>query len=453
MVSADNLNLDLLIEICSSLSPTDLTSACLVSKSFHAGAVRQLYYAIHFRVYNLKKWPDITSPFSTILARPELARYVQSCEITAIPPFKHRLHYKFLETCVESLSICHNIHTLIFMTQHPVLMEIVRIRKHLHKLQFQFENISSLDADTFSQITGLQTLILHRAPVSICQRLPSWIDNVSTTLRTLVINNTRYLNEDLLIDIAKRVSSQLRAFHINNCSLIPFGYILRAAVHLPLLESLGFSIGMYISNLKHDFPKQNLPNLHHIVLNMQPDLSSFKPNLSLLLELFFDSISDSPIFSITCKFSNYIIFPNRAVSKVVLHFGSTLRKFNLVQAEISGKDLASLTQTCKNLTQLSITTLQVVDITSFITPLALSSSLHTLIIFSERDSGILPGLTSSTASWSASHIRYLFRCIPSVQKVITNNRCWTREHSPSSSNISHQQDDLFIKVTPIKHVS
>lgn len=112
----------------------------------------------------------------------------QIIEITAIPSFKHRLHYDFLETCVESLSICHNIHTLILMTQHPVLMQIVRRRKHLHKLQLQLENISTLDAATFSQITGLHTLILHRAPLSICQRLTKWIVNVSDTLRTLIIN-------------------------------------------------------------------------------------------------------------------------------------------------------------------------------------------------------------------------------------------------------------------------
>lgn len=63
MVSADNLHLDVLIDIFSFLSPSDLASTSLVSKSFSAGAIKQLYCAIHFRASNLKRWPAVSKGY------------------------------------------------------------------------------------------------------------------------------------------------------------------------------------------------------------------------------------------------------------------------------------------------------------------------------------------------------------------------------------------------------
>lgn len=58
MVSADNLNLDVLELVFAHLvSGNDLTSVALVSRSFFAGVIPKLYERITFRLREAKKYP------------------------------------------------------------------------------------------------------------------------------------------------------------------------------------------------------------------------------------------------------------------------------------------------------------------------------------------------------------------------------------------------------------
>jgi len=54
MVSADNLNLDVLEVICSFLSGNDLPSVALVSSSFLAAVIPRLYNTISYRLRQCK---------------------------------------------------------------------------------------------------------------------------------------------------------------------------------------------------------------------------------------------------------------------------------------------------------------------------------------------------------------------------------------------------------------
>lgn len=98
MVSADNLNLDVLELVFAHLaSGNDLTSVALVSRSFFAGVIPKLYERITFRLREAKRYPlvrlcvchtlvlnidrlnlQLTAPFAAILAREELAVHVKS---------------------------------------------------------------------------------------------------------------------------------------------------------------------------------------------------------------------------------------------------------------------------------------------------------------------------------------------------------------------------------------
>lgn len=438
MVSADSLHVDILVDIFSLLSPSDLASASLVSKSFNGPAIRQLYHDIHFRAFDLRRWPTVSeSVFYLIIYLTSrvgnvslfnyfnpsgagslcsvvwYARHVYngSCiflwsmsEITAIPPFRHRLHSEFLRTCTESLSICPNIHTFTFMIQHPALLRILRERKQLYKLQLQFETINPSDAEGLAQITGLHTLALHRAPLNVCLQLSRWASNVSQTLRILIIHVSyiwisifpthaffllywfseypvpywRFINrygQACITTIAQFSYKQLlvNSIRIRSTCGNTFATVRKPWVFYRDVRKSGFFFyklcwpWLYlpteqISNLNLDFPKLNLPNLHHLILNIHPDFSNYKPNLSFLLELFFDSISDSSIFSITCKFSNPITFPDQAMLRIIRHFRITLSKLNLVRADMSREVLADLTGSCKNLYQLAITPLRTGDV-------------------------------------------------------------------------------------------
>lgn len=97
MVSADNLNLDVLELIFAHLSGSDLPSVACVSQSFLAGVIPRLYYTLsyqkkhakgysmvspyevfrEYRSYNFGQG-GIMSPFAAVLARPYLAIHVRN---------------------------------------------------------------------------------------------------------------------------------------------------------------------------------------------------------------------------------------------------------------------------------------------------------------------------------------------------------------------------------------
>jgi len=60
MVTADNLNFDVLTLVLSFLGNYDLVSACLVSQSFRASATPLLYRKVSFRLDQMKKWPKVS---------------------------------------------------------------------------------------------------------------------------------------------------------------------------------------------------------------------------------------------------------------------------------------------------------------------------------------------------------------------------------------------------------
>lgn len=61
MVSADNLNLDVLELICSFLTGKDLPSVALVSQSFHAAVIARLYKTISYRLKQSKGYDTVNS--------------------------------------------------------------------------------------------------------------------------------------------------------------------------------------------------------------------------------------------------------------------------------------------------------------------------------------------------------------------------------------------------------
>jgi hypothetical protein len=60
MVSADNLNLDVLELIFAFLSGNDLASATIVSRSFLVAVLPRLYRVLNFRMSHSKKYPTVS---------------------------------------------------------------------------------------------------------------------------------------------------------------------------------------------------------------------------------------------------------------------------------------------------------------------------------------------------------------------------------------------------------
>jgi hypothetical protein len=94
MVTADNLNLDVLETIFCYLSGNDLSSVALVSRSFFSGVIPTLYATLKFRRRQAKRYRDVSrvafmlssgvhtirkiiTPFAVVIARPELSPHVK----------------------------------------------------------------------------------------------------------------------------------------------------------------------------------------------------------------------------------------------------------------------------------------------------------------------------------------------------------------------------------------
>jgi len=96
MITADNLNLDVLEQIFVFLSKHDLPSIALVNHSFSAAVVSRLYKTISFRLRHAKGYSNVSflltyflarsnmhtkgetiSPFAVILSHPRLGVYVR----------------------------------------------------------------------------------------------------------------------------------------------------------------------------------------------------------------------------------------------------------------------------------------------------------------------------------------------------------------------------------------
>ncbi|KAF9078499.1 hypothetical protein BDP27DRAFT_1412473 [Rhodocollybia butyracea] len=85
MVTADNLNLDVLELIFLYLYGNDLSSVALVKKSFFAAVIPRLYRKIIFRLSHAKRYPQVMSPFQAILAHPALSTHVRCVGIIFSP--------------------------------------------------------------------------------------------------------------------------------------------------------------------------------------------------------------------------------------------------------------------------------------------------------------------------------------------------------------------------------
>jgi hypothetical protein len=68
MVSADNLNLDVLELIFCFLSGNDLPSVALVSRSFLAGVIPRLYDSISYRIRQMKGYDSVRPHFVHLLS-------------------------------------------------------------------------------------------------------------------------------------------------------------------------------------------------------------------------------------------------------------------------------------------------------------------------------------------------------------------------------------------------
>jgi len=229
MVTADNLNLDVLEQIFNFLSEDDLPSSALVNQSFFAAATPRLYNAISYGLrhsigydnvhQSLTSYSNLTnllsrqtgilriiSPFATLIARPHLAVHVRHIgapklfehdfekdltlfsEIRVVPRIKSSPHPVFMRECREALVLCHNLRMFNCAACNvlPILLPSLQETTRLRDLRV-YSNLTTLQAKMLTSIKNLTNVSIEFASSNVVVNLPSWMQILSNTLHSLTL--------------------------------------------------------------------------------------------------------------------------------------------------------------------------------------------------------------------------------------------------------------------------
>ncbi|KIJ49240.1 hypothetical protein M422DRAFT_28190 [Sphaerobolus stellatus SS14] len=415
MVSADNLNYDVLSLIFSYLGNNDLVSACLVSQSFKAGAVPRLYRKVYFRLDQMKRWPKVQSPFTSICENPNLARHVHHCEIKALPKTKGVPDTRFMTSCIKAFRMFCNLVSFTCLVNVGPFLPALSTKERLAELKLHAAlNLEQTKA--LSKINNLHGLSLFEPSLGVCHALLTWIPKLSATLRSVKITNSRDINETVLQTIVKTVP-KLESLHILGCPKIP---------HQKTLQMINFSRYLrYISittweNDPSTFDDAlTLPHLQHFTVDTRNSYSQQSiPSLYMSL---FRAVSASPLKSITIKLSEPMIMADPFIVQLVVDHHQTLTRFNCVNVDMTTHSLQMMCMACVSLEQLSIGVPKDEDeLEDFLGAIEGSGKLHTLIDISESHAA-----HGQTNTLDAEDIREIFSRVDTLEKVITGNRSWT----------------------------
>ncbi|PPQ90848.1 LOW QUALITY PROTEIN: hypothetical protein CVT25_007383 [Psilocybe cyanescens] len=261
MVSADNLNLDVLEVIFSFLSGSDLPAVALVSRSFLAAVIPRLYNTISYRIRQGKGYAsgETMSPFAAVIAHPHLAIHVQNIEISTVPTLKSVMHPVFVRECREALQICKNLKSFKCTVQNvlPMLLPALQEKERLESLRV-YANLTTVQAKMLVNIKRLHSLSLEFASWNTVDLLPSWSLSLSRTLTTLSFYMINELNEGIFESVLRNLPNLL-GLHVIGCPKLDHVAVLKHLTKTPLLESLS----MTTTETPRPLPLMPL-SLHHL---------------------------------------------------------------------------------------------------------------------------------------------------------------------------------------------
>ncbi|KAF9045452.1 hypothetical protein BJ165DRAFT_1346918 [Panaeolus papilionaceus] len=420
MVSADNLNLDVLELIFEFLSGNDLPSVAQVSRSFLAGVVPRLYRNVSYGLRQSKAYTtqETMSPFASILAHPHLAVHVRHIDIRAVPiatPTK-RKDSKFAHESVEALRLCKNLRTFrcIVPTMFPLYLPALEGKPQLEEL-WTDGKLSQSQSEQLLKITRLNSLRLDGTTWNVVDLLPLWTKNISSSLNELVLYMIADLNEDILKSIFQEVP-QLASLHVVACAKVNHVTLLRIAAPLTRLESLSFTVTENTSPLAQ--PPPSFQRLKHLALDTHYSPSP-SPTSTILLSVLLYLKSSSPLSSFTMKLpERKVLVGDPFIKQLVESYGHTLRRLAFFDCGISQSSLIEICKSCIHLDRLEVS-VPMKELNTFIKNLGRSKTLHTLEDLENHvDHGVQTPL-------SKENVRYMMTKCPSLRRVITKHRIWT----------------------------
>ncbi|KAJ7141615.1 hypothetical protein C8R46DRAFT_1180811 [Mycena filopes] len=426
MVTADNVNLDVLELIFSYLAGNDLASVALVSQSFCAGVIPRLYSTLLFRLSHAKRYPAVLSPFAAVAAHPEFAIHVRHVDIRTVPSVKNQPNPKFLLECKRALALCHNITSFRCTSSNafpPLFIAALEQKERLRDLRI-YGNLTTEQSTRLTKVTTIRNLTLDFASWNLMNLLPKWTAALRANLTTLTLFMANDLNETVL-ESALAELPNLLGLHVVGCSKVDHVAMLYLVSHTPYLESL--SVTTSESSRPFPDPPASLPSLRNLAFDTRlngsagPGPGPAPSSASVLAALLRHITLSAP------RLRSFIVrYPDRQmaltplfVSQLLAAHAPTLQNVSFIDCLIGTTDsLSALCGRCTALERLEVA-IPVRDLTIFTHALAKSSTLRTLVDVETHTHSPRPTL--------AQHdVRHLFARVPSLCKVVSDGRIWTR---------------------------
>ncbi|KIY47500.1 hypothetical protein FISHEDRAFT_45143 [Fistulina hepatica ATCC 64428] len=394
MVSADNLNYDVLEVIFAFLSGNDLPSVALVSRSFLAGIIPRLYSKIAFRESHAKRYPRVMTPFASIVAHPDLASHTRadySEDIRCVPMAKGlRVDMLFLRDCVKATELCHNIVSFTCLTPYfPAFIVPLQFQKRLKSFRIS-AHLSAAQSEKLVELSGppgrlsqLESITLDNPSGDVLNVLPKLTCQLKDTLTTLVLFNSIDLNETVLQNALLLVPS-LTGLHVISCPKIDHIAALRLLHYTPNLDSLSMMVTDNTCPLP--FPAPSLYRVRNLSLELRSSQlpSSYPSVLSAVLDCL--KASYIPLESFIIRSSQRKTHSSlNDLYQLLNSYASTLRRLAFVDCTVSLDILEEICKKCNQLERLELSlsgsTLALSTSTGmdFMSVLSRSKSLRTLI--------------------------------------------------------------------------
>ncbi|KAJ7139090.1 hypothetical protein C8R44DRAFT_975056 [Mycena epipterygia] len=417
MVSADNLNLDILELIFIHLAGNDLPSIALVSRQFFAGVIPRLYCTLVFRLSHAKRYPAVRSPFAAIATHPEFASFVRHVDIRTVPVVKHQYNPKFLVECIHALELCHNITSFrCSINALPPFIPALEQKHRLRDLRIH-ANLTTEQSMKMANLSKIRHLTLDFASWNLMNLLPRWSASLQGNLTTLTLYMTSELNETVLESALAELPG-LVGLHVIGCLKVDHVVVLGLVSHTPNLESLSITTGE--SNRALPQPPSSLASLRNLAIDTR--LSPVVPSSSAVLSaiLAYIGTSSPHLVSFIVRYPDrQTAITNNFIEQLINSHGSTLTNISFIDCAVGTTDsLTALCRACIKLERLEIP-IPVRDLGMFTIAISGSTTLRNLVDVASHTHSPRPTLAQD-------HIRYMMTCVPSLKKVVSDGRIWTR---------------------------
>ncbi|KAH7919397.1 hypothetical protein BV22DRAFT_1040932 [Leucogyrophana mollusca] len=431
MVSADNLNLDVLELIFAHLAGNDLVSISLVSRSFLAGVIPRLYETVFFRARHAKKYTSaLRSPFVTLRTHPDLAIHVRRIDIQSAPCVTiGQIHPHFVAECADAVRSCKNLSAFNCVPRIlGPLLGLLQDKERLQKLRI-YAALSTKQCEQLLEIKSLQSITLDFPSWNVVDNLPKWVESLRRNLTHLTLYMSQDLNETVLESTVVQLP-KLLGLHVVGCSKISHVVILKTVLHTPLLEELSFTV---IEPCTGTLPRSPLHRLRHLSIDVRSTIPTTTPGTLCAILSVIRPFSP-PLKSFSLRLSDrQLTLWDPVLQDLLTSFASSLTHLALMECSIDIEAIRRICVRCTELVRLEVA-FPAKDIRTFTTALAQSPMLHTLI-----DIGDSHATHGPRVALTPDDVRFLLRTVPNLRKIVSDSRIWTGRRNDYGLTVSMQR--------------